>query len=75
MQLKNEYKCTGDFFKDFIYSFMRDRDREAETQAKGEAGSLKGAQCETQSWIPVSLPESKADSSTPEPHRHAYWGC
>ena len=32
-------------FKDFIYLFMRDTQREAET----EAGSLRGAQCRTQS--------------------------
>ena len=31
------------FLKDFIYLFMKDTDREAETQAEGEAGSLKGA--------------------------------
>ena len=33
------------FFKDFIYLFMRDtqREKEAETQAEGEAGSMKGA--------------------------------
>ena len=31
------------FFKDFIYLFMRDAEREAETQAEGEAGSLWGA--------------------------------
>ena len=30
-------------FKDFIYSFMRDTQREAETQAEGEAGSSQGA--------------------------------
>ena len=33
--------------KDFIYLFMRytekDREREAETQAEGEAGSMQGA--------------------------------
>ena len=33
------------FFKDFIYLFMRDTVKEAETQAEGEAGSLRGAQC------------------------------
>ena len=32
------------FFKDFIYLFMRDTEREAETQAEGEAGSMQGAQ-------------------------------
>ena len=37
------------FFKDFYYLFMRDTQREAETQAEGEAGSLWGAQCGTQS--------------------------
>ena len=31
------------FFKVFIYLFMRDRDRGAETQAEGEAGSMQGA--------------------------------
>ena len=30
-------------FKDFIYLFMTDREREAETQAEGEAGSMQGA--------------------------------
>ena len=30
---------------------MRDTDREAETQAEGEAGSLQGAQC-----LPDSIP-------------------
>ena len=29
--------------KDFIYLFMRDTQREAETQAEGETGSLRGA--------------------------------
>ena len=33
------------FFKDIIHLFMRDteREREAETQAEGEAGSMQGA--------------------------------
>ena len=37
------------FLKDFIYLFMRDTQKEAETYAEGEAGSLWGAQCRTQS--------------------------
>ena len=35
------------FFKDFIYLFIRDTEREAETQAEGEAGSLLRARCGT----------------------------
>ena len=31
------------FLKDVMYLFMRDREREAETQAEGEAGSMQGA--------------------------------
>ena len=33
--------------KGFIYLFMRDTQREAETQAEREAGSMQGAQCGT----------------------------
>ena len=39
---------------------MRDTQREAETQAEGEADSLWGARCGTQSRIPGSHPEPKA---------------
>ena len=35
------------FLKDFIYSLMRDTEGEAETQAEGEAGSLRGARYRT----------------------------
>ena len=36
------------FYKYFVSLFMRDTEREAETQAEGgEAGSMQGAQCET----------------------------
>ena len=31
------------YFKDFIHPLMTDREREAETQAEGEAGSMQGA--------------------------------
>ena len=40
------------FVKHFIYLFMRDREREAETKAEGEAGSLQGAQYGIQSQDP-----------------------
>ena len=33
--------------KYFIYLFMRDTEKEAETQAEGEAGSLQEARCGT----------------------------
>ena len=41
-------------FKDFIYLFMRDRERD--TQAEGEAGSMQGTQCGTQSQNSVIMP-------------------
>ena len=43
---------TNGFFKRFylfIHERHKEREREAETQVEGEAGSMKGAQCETQS--------------------------
>ena len=55
------------FFKDFIYLFMRDTEREAETQAEGEAGSLQGARCRTGSWDPGITPWAKGRCSTTEP--------
>ena len=45
---------------------MRDTQREAETQAEGEAGSSQGAQCGTQFQIPGSCPEPKVRCSTTE---------
>ena len=39
------------FFKDFIYLFMRDTEREAETQAEGEAGSMQEARRGTRSRV------------------------
>ena len=50
------------FFKDFIYSFTRDTERKAETQAEGEAGSSQGARCGTWSPDSGSHPEPKADT-------------
>ena len=50
------------FLKTFYLSIHeRHREREVETQAVGEAGSLQGAQCGIRSWIPGSCPEPKAD--------------
>ena len=41
---------------------MRDTQREAETQAEGEAGSMQEAQHGTQSQTPGSCHEPKADA-------------
>ena len=35
---------------------MRDTEREAETQAGGEAGSMQGARCGTRSWVSRIMP-------------------
>ena len=48
------------FFLDFIYLFMRDTEREAETQAEGEAGSMQGTPCGTRSQDSRITPWVKA---------------
>ena len=56
------------FKKDFIYLIMRDTEREAETQAEGEAGSLWGSDEGLDPRTPGSRPEPKVDRcSTTEP--------
>ena len=45
-------------FKDFIYLFMRQR--EAETQAEGEADSMQGGRCGLYPGTPGSRPGLKA---------------
>ena len=52
------------FFKkgSSLFIHERQKEREAETWAEGEVGSLQGAQCETRSWGLVSHPEPKADA-------------
>ena len=42
--------------KDFIYLFMRNREREVGTQAEGEAGSMQGAQGGTRPWVSRIMP-------------------
>ena len=41
MGKSSKYNIEG-FFQDFIYLFMRDTERKAETQTEGEADSLRG---------------------------------
>ena len=48
---------------------MRDTEREAETQAEGEAGSMQGAQYRTRSQDPRITTGAKGRGSTTEPSR------
>ena len=57
------------FFKDFIYLFMRDTEREAETQAEGEAGSMQGTWCGTPSRDSGIMLWAEGRRSTAEPPR------
>ena len=41
---------------------MRDTQREAQTQAEGEAGSMQGARRGTQSWDPRITPWAKGSA-------------
>ena len=65
--VKNHWGFLFFSSKDSIYLFMRDREREAETQAEGEAGSLQGVQHGTQSWVSRIRPRAKGRCQTPEP--------
>ena len=42
-QVPKSYLVRFFFFLDFIYLFIRDTEREAETQAEGEADSMQRA--------------------------------
>ena len=48
---------------------MRDTQREAETQAEGEAGSLQGAPCGTRSQVSRIAPWAKGRRETAAPPR------
>ena len=48
---------------------MRDTQREAETQAEGEAGSMQGAGCGTRSWDSRITPWAEGRCSTAKPPR------
>ena len=47
------------YLKDFIYLFMRDTQREAETQAEGEAGLIQGAGHGSRSQVSRITPRAK----------------
>ena len=59
---------TDFFFYDFIYLFMRGAEREAETQAEGEAGSIQEPDVRLDPRTSGSRPEPKADA---QPLNHA----
>ena len=46
------YLLTMELYLLFYYLFMRHTQKETETQAEGEAGSMQGAQCGTRSQDP-----------------------
>ena len=50
---------------------MRERDRQR--QAGGEAGSMQGTRCETQSQDSRIMPWAEGKHSTAEPHRHPFF--
>ena len=54
------------FFKDCIYLFMRDTERGRDT-GRGEAGSMQGARCGTQSQDPRVMTWAQGRCSTMEP--------
>ena len=60
--------CALYFFVRF-YLLIHERRREAETQAEGEAGSLREARCGTRSQDPGSTPWAEGRPSTTEPPR------
>ena len=56
------FKRRKFFLKDFIYLFMRDTEREAETQTGGEAGSLQEPDAGLHPRALGSRPELKGDA-------------
>ena len=69
--------CKCSFFKRIfkkylIYLFMKDTESEVETQAEGEAGSLQGPWCGTQSRDPRVTPWVQGRRSTMEPPRGSF---
>ena len=64
------YQCVfskNHFLKDFIFSWETQREREAETQAEGEAGSMQEARCGTRPQDSGITPWVKGKCSIAEP--------
>ena len=47
---------------------MKDTEREVETQAEGETGSMQGARCGTQTWESRIMPWAKGAGAQPVSH-------
>ena len=60
---------TWKIFKKYLF-IHRHREKEAQTQAEGEAGSMQGARCGTRSRVPRITPQV-AGGAKPLRHR----GC
>ena len=60
--------CIYIFFKYFIYFFMRDTERQAETQAEGEAGSMREPEVGLDPGTLGSRPGPKADAQRRRSH-------
>ena len=54
----------------YLFIHERHREREAKTQAEGEAGSMQGAQCRTRSRDSRITPWAEGRYSTFEPPTH-----
>ena len=57
------------FFNFYLFMIVTQREREAETQAEGEAGSLQGARCGIRSRISRIAPWAKGRRQTAAPPR------
>ena len=71
-RLWSAYLWTFLFFKVHMTLFIRDRQREVETQAEGEAGSLWGFWHGTRSQDPRIMTWDKGRHSTTEPPQCSY---
>ena len=67
MNWKSDYLLFVLFFK-ILFIYEKHRESGTDT-AKGEAGSMQGAQCGTQSWVSIT---SQAEGGAKLP---SHWGC
>ena len=68
--VKLSYSIAGFFKRFYLFIHERHTQGEADTQAKGEAGSMQGARCVTRSQNSRITAWGKGRRSTTEPPRH-----